>query len=250
MTSSRRSCSKSTSISGGSWRSTDKKRSNRSPAPFRADSRNAKAIADERVGGRAAALAENSFRFCETDDVVDGQKISGAIQLFDHRQFLGQGVFTNDRGTPAGYRRWAPSFVRATSASRAVVVALAEFAGIAMRLEVIQREPAALEEARRLADGFGRCAKQPRHLLGGFQMPLGIGFQKAARLLQRPMLADAGDDILQRPAFRRVIQHVVHGDQRDKRAVGNVPQLRQPAAIVAAIKQTGCEPDRAAAMFP
>ena len=88
--------------------------------------------------------------------------------------------------------------------------------------------------------------KQPRHFLGGFQMPLGIGFQKPARLLQRAVLADAGDDILQRPAFGRVIEHVVDGDQRDERAVGDVLQLRQPAAVVAAIKQAGRKPDRAA----
>ena len=60
------------------------------------------------------------------------------------------------------------------------------------------------------------------------------------------MLADAGDDILQRPALGRVIEHVVHGDQRNKRAVGDILQLRQPAAVVAAIKHAGREPDRAA----
>ena len=116
MTSSRRSCSKSTSMSGGSRRSTDMNRSNRSSRPLRADGRNAEAITNERIGGRAAALTKNAFRLGEADDVVDGQKISGAIQLFDDRQFLGQGFWTCC-GTPFGYRRSAPSFVKATSAS-------------------------------------------------------------------------------------------------------------------------------------
>ena len=45
---------------------------------------------------------------------------------------------------------------------------------------------------------------------------------EAARLLQRPMLANARDDILQRPAFGHMIEHIVHGDQRDQRGVGHV----------------------------
>ena len=77
-------------------------------------------------------------------------------------------------------------------------------------------------------------------------MPLGIGLQKSARLLQRSMLANAGDDILQRPAFGHMIKHVIHGDQRNKRAVGHVPELCQPAAVIAAIKQAGSEPHGAA----
>ena len=60
--------------------------------PLRTDGCNAEAIANERIGGRAAALTKNSFRFGETDNVVDGQKISGAIQFFDNRQFLGQSL--------------------------------------------------------------------------------------------------------------------------------------------------------------
>ena len=61
-------------------------------------------------------------------------------------------------------------------------------------------------------------------------MPLGIGFQQTARFLQRPMLADAGDDILQRPALRRMIKHVVDRDQRDKRGVGRIAQAARDGA--------------------
>ena len=77
-------------------------------------------------------------------------------------------------------------------------------------------------------------------------MPLGIGLQKSARLLQRSMLPNACDDILKRPAFGHMIKHVVHGDQRNQRAVGRILQLCQPAAVIAAIKQTRRKPHRAA----
>ena len=44
-------------------------------------------------------------------------------------------------------------------------------------------------------------------------MPLGIGLQAEAGFLDRHTLADAGQDVLQRTPLRRVIEHVVGGDQ-------------------------------------
>jgi hypothetical protein len=63
--------------------------------------------------------------------------------------------------------------------------------------ELVERKRDALREADRLGDRIGRIAEQPRHFVRRFQMPLGIGFQQAARRIERHMLADAGDDILQ-----------------------------------------------------
>ena len=60
-------------------------------------------------------------------------------------------------------------------------------------------------------------------------MPLGIGFEQPARLLQRQMLADAGDDVLQRAAFGRVIEHVVDGDQRHEGSRRQYRCRRSPA---------------------
>ena len=45
-------------------------------------------------------------------------------------------------------------------------------------------------------------------------MPLGIGFQPPSGGLDRHFLPDAGDDVLQLPAFGGVIQHVVDRQQR------------------------------------
>src|SRR5688572_5013611 len=62
-------------------------------------------------------------------------------------------------------------------------------------------------------DGAGNCSlvtsEQTRHLGWAFQMALGIGSELQARLADRCPLANAGEHILQRPALRRVIEHVV-----------------------------------------
>ena len=80
----------------------------------------------------------------------------------------------------------------------------------------------AFEKALRLREWLRRIAEQPRHFLRRFQMPLGIGFEPAARVLQRQMLADAGHDILQGAALGCVIEHVIDGDQRHKGACGDI----------------------------
>ncbi len=80
-------------------------------------------------------------------------------------------------------------------------------------------------------------------------MTFGIGLQQTASILQRPMLADAGDDVLQRPALWRVIEHVVHSNQRNERGIGNILEFCQPATIIAAIKQAGRKPHGPARCF-
>ena len=81
-------------------------------------------------------------------------------------------------------------------------------------LQFLERETAAVEKDIGLPDGVGIFAEQARHLGRRLQMPLGIGFQEAAGRIDGQVLADAGDDVLQRPRFGGVIEHVVDGDER------------------------------------
>ena len=53
-------------------------------------------------------------------------------------------------------------------------------------------------------------------------MPLGIGIEQIASARDRHFLADAGDDVLQRPAVGRVIMDVVGGED------GAAVPARQP----------------------
>ena len=100
--------------------------------------------------------------------------------------------------------------------------------GYSVSSQFIERETAAVEKADGLIDGFRPISKEPRHLLRRFQVPLGIGFKAAAGGFDRHMLADAGDDVLQRTAFGRVIEHIIDGDQRDR----SIASDRQQAAPV------------------
>jgi hypothetical protein len=62
-----------------------------------------------------------------------------------------------------------------------------------------------------------RCLVAPeqmQHLGMRFEIPLGIDLKPCADGRQRPALADAGQHILQRPAFGRVVEHVADRHQR------------------------------------
>jgi len=48
-------------------------------------------IADGGIGGRTAALAEDILRAGKADDVIDGQKIGGVVELLDQPRFMGDG---------------------------------------------------------------------------------------------------------------------------------------------------------------
>src|SRR4029077_20823373 len=89
ITSSRRSCSKSTSISGGSPRFSEMKRANRNGL-FRIDRGDAEAIAHGAVGRRAAALAENFLLLPArvVHDVVHGEEIARVVELGDQGELI------------------------------------------------------------------------------------------------------------------------------------------------------------------
>ena len=73
-------------------------------------------------------------------------------------------------------------------------------------------------------------------------MPLGLP-QPAAGCIDRHMLADARDDILQRSPLGQVIKHVVDGDQRDEGFIRDGEESREAALVIAAIEHRGGEPD-------
>ncbi len=88
MTSSRRSCSKSTSMSGGSLRSLRYEALEQHVHPHRIDLGDAERETHRRVGRRAAALAEDAARAGEADDVVHGQEKRLVAEFGNQRQFV------------------------------------------------------------------------------------------------------------------------------------------------------------------
>src|SRR6185437_363842 len=77
--------------------------------------------------------------------------------------------------------------------------------------ELIEPEADPPNELLRLPERFRMFAKQPGHFLGGLDMALGILLKPTAGLKDRDVLANAGDDVLQHPPFRDVVEHIVDG---------------------------------------
>ena len=86
--------------------------------------------------------------------------------------------------------------------------------------------------------------EQARHLLGRFDMPLGIGLQAQARVVDRAFLADAGEHVLQGTAMGRVIEHAAGGDEGNTDARGKIGERGDAGAIVAAISVPRREVER------
>ncbi len=106
------------------------------------------------------------------------------------------------------------------------------FVGIIV-FELVERECDPVGKADGFGDGVGRFVEKLRHLVWRFQMPFGIGFQKTARLVQRDMLANAGDDVLQFAPFGTVIKHIIGGQQRHTGRVRHALPFPQAALVIA-----------------
>ena len=115
--------------------------------------------------------------------------------------------------------------------------------------ELVEREVEPLEEAHRLGDRFREIAEEPRHLGGTFHVPLGVGLEQPPGILQRSVLADAGEHVLQPAALGRVVEHVAQRQDGDAEAIGERGSLRQAAAVVAMIAAAGAEPHMARKRF-
>ena len=73
-------------------------------------------------------------------------------------------------------------------------------------------------------------------------MALGIGGEAAAGLVDRQVLADAGEHVLQLAPVGVMIEHVVDGDQRHAGLPRERARRGEPRAVVAAIEHGGGEP--------
>ena len=90
---------------------------------------------------------------------------------------------------------------------------LAQFAGVIVS-EILEPKVEAFDEARAFVHGLRRLGEEPAHFAGAFEMALGIGGEQKTRVLQRDAFPDAGERVGERAAFRDVIMHIVHRDER------------------------------------
>ena len=80
-------------------------------------------------------------------------------------------------------------------------------------------------------------------------MPLGIGLKAQAGLGNGAFLANAGEHVLQRPAFRTMIEDVIAGDHRGAGRPGHGVQAGQSFQVSRAVGPRGDQP-RAAREIP
>ena len=83
--------------------------------------------------------------------------------------------------------------------------------------QLVEREAQCGGKFQGLFDRLGRVPKQLRHLGGRLEVTLGIDGEAPAGLIERQMLADAGEHMLQLPA----VGVMIGGSRRARRAVGS-----------------------------
>ena len=198
---------------------------------------------DDRIGGRAAALAQDRRQLGagEADEIVDGEEIVSVVLLADQPELFEQqlahlgieaGAVAAERcphdemdevaqRLPAGGHRLVRIFV----------------------LQMVEREVDPREKALGFGNRLGTFREEPRHFGRGLQVPFAIGFEPASRFGDRRALADAGHHIVELAVAGLGIERVVGGDQRDTRGAGDAAQARQPAGVVALAAHRRAEPD-------
>ena len=231
-------------MSGGSLRSREMKRSKRRLPCFGIHIGDAEAVADGGIGRGAAALAEDALLLAgEMHDVADGEEIGLVFEVPDDRQLMLDELPDALRHAAGiAFRRALPGEADKLVIGRG---ALARGFQRIIVSKLIEREAEPLEEAHRLGDRFGKVAKEPRHLGGAFHVPLGVGLEQPSGILQRSVLADAGQHVLQPAALGRVIEHVAQRQDGEAEAVGERGNLRQAAAVVATIAAACAKPHMA-----
>ena len=161
----------------------------------RIDIGDGEAIADGRVGGRAAPLAEDAEPARIVHDVVHGEEIRRVVELLDQSELLFQRVadLLRDAVREAPCRA-LPGQVdkmrlrRLTLRHRLIGIFVAK---------LVEREGAGLRDLDGPLERILVAFEQARHFVRRLQVPLGIGFEAEARLVNGAFLADAGEHVLE-----------------------------------------------------
>jgi len=101
--------------------------------------------------------------------------------------------------------------------------------------ELVKRERNAAGKPHGLCDCLREVAKQPRHFSRRLEVALRIGLKTLADGVDGGLLANAGQDILQRTARGMMIQHLVGRQQRHAGGRGDAMQPHQATPVVPTI---------------
>ncbi len=169
----------------------------------------------------------------ESDDVVDGEEIASEAEPLDQLELmveLGEHLIRDVLAPPllrSGPGQMLEMRLRAAPLRHRLA-----------RIFVSQLIEAEVQRIGELAGCRNRmrpASEQPSHFLGRFQMPLGIGVQKEARLGDGRLLADARHHVLKRALLGRMIMDVIGSEDRAAVCAGDPVEPLDPRIVVASV---------------
>ena len=209
----------------------------------RVDGGDPQAVADGGVGGGAPSLAEDALAPGEAHDVVHGEEVGRVAELGDERELV------HERAAHLG-RDAAGIALRGALPGQRLQVLLRRGAGGHRFLgilvgQLVETEAAEVHDLQRAGDGILAAPEEPRHLGPALEMALGVGGEAPAGVGYGDPLTDRGQHVLQRPAHRHVVVHVVGGDERCCVPLAERREAVEAAHVVAPVEHVGGEVERA-----
>jgi hypothetical protein len=196
---------------------------------FGVDGGDAQDVADRRVGGGAAALAEDVLAAGEADDRVHGQEVGGVFQGLNQPQLV-----TKDRldlvRHPFRIAPFGPFPGQALQRCLRGHARCRDLVGILV-LQLFQREAAAVRDLQGARQGLGEFGEEAVHLLRGLQVAVGVAFPPEAQLIDGAAVTHAGDHVLQQPALGMVKQDIIGDDGMNASLGGDVGKVVQAHGI-------------------
>ena len=189
--------------------------------PDRIDGRDAEAVANGAVGRRPAPLDEDVVLPAEIDDVPDDEEVAGEIELLDEVQLAldlpPRAIVVRPIPFACARLRDLPQERRHRLAARHGVIGKA----IA---EVRHRVLEPVGQLARPGDRFGDVGEQACHRVGRLEIALGIAREPPAGPLERRLVTDAGQHVVERTAGRVGEADTVGCDHRHVERGGQVAQ--------------------------
>ena len=188
------------------------------------------AEADHRIGGRAAALAEDAPRPCEAHEIVDGEEVTRVVEFGDQREFVLDALAHAGRHALAMARRRVSldrprldelaqmrigRAIGRHDLARVLVAQFPEAEGDASRRDLARPIDRRLDErSEPAADLRSQRREASPHRGIRLQRPIAAAKQIEPHPIERAPDANRGQHILQRPPRDRVPVHVVGRDER------------------------------------
>ena len=211
--------------------------------PGRVDGGDAEHVADGGIGGRAPALAEDAFRAGEADDLLDGEEVGRISQLGDESKLVSQCLLDLLRHRVAvALEGTEPGQAFQLLMRRAAVISGLDRVVVG---QLVEREAAAADDLEAALQRLWPVTEEPRHLGCGLEVALGIGEEAPTGRLDGAVLADAGDDVLQRAALGCVVVDVVGRQELDAVTAGLGGKTGDARLVVAGEAVAGHEVEAA-----